>query len=125
MKTLELNHVAVYVTDLKRSVEFYQKVLKLTPIPRPAFNFPGAWFQLGTNQELHLIAELGDPFFKSHPNNHFALKVDNLDEWEDHLELSHAPYARRKPRPDGAWQVFLFDPDGHRIELFTPPPSRP
>jgi len=26
MKTLELNHVAVYVTDLKRSVEFYEKV---------------------------------------------------------------------------------------------------
>src|SRR5580765_1875988 len=82
MTTLELNHVAIYVTDLKRSIEFYQKVLRLTPIPRPAFNFPGAWFRLGTQQELHLIAELGDPFFKSHPNNHFALKVDSLDEWE-------------------------------------------
>jgi catechol 2,3-dioxygenase-like lactoylglutathione lyase family enzyme len=67
MKTLELNHVAVYATDLKRSVEFYEKVLKLTPIPRPSFNFPGTWFQLGTNQELHLIAELGDPFFQKPP----------------------------------------------------------
>ena len=90
MKTLGLNHVAVYVTDLKRSVEFYEKVLKLTPVPHFPFNFPGVWFQLGTNQELHLSAELGDPFFKSYPNNHFALKVDNLDEWEKHLELSQA-----------------------------------
>jgi lactoylglutathione lyase len=118
--TLELNHVAIYVTDLRRSIEFYQNVLRLTPIPRPAFNFPGAWFRLGTQQELHLIADLGDPFFKSHPNNHFALKVDNLDEWEEHLEKVGAEFRRRKPRPDGAWQVFLLDPDGHRIELFTP-----
>ena len=121
MTTLELNHIAIYVTDLKCSTDFYSNVLRLTPIPRPAFNFPGAWFRLGTQQELHLIAELGDPFFKSHPNNHFALKVDNLDEWEEHLEHSGAQFARRKARPDGAWQVFLLDPDGHRIELFTPP----
>jgi catechol 2,3-dioxygenase-like lactoylglutathione lyase family enzyme len=22
-------------------------------------------------------------------------------------------------RPDGAWQIFLRDPDGHVVELFT------
>ncbi len=123
MTTLELNHVALYVTDINRSSQFYRDVLRLAPIPRPAFTFPGAWFRLGVNQELHLIADLGAPFFKSHPNNHFALRVDNLDEWEPHLERSGAQYARRKQRPDGAWQVFLFDPDGHRVELFTPPPG--
>jgi len=122
MTTLELNHVALYVTDLKRSSAFYQNVLRLASIPRPAFDFPGAWFRLGTNQELHLIADLGAPFFKTHPNNHFALRVDNLDEWEQHLETSGAQFDRRKRRPDGASQVFLLDPDGHRIELFTPPP---
>jgi lactoylglutathione lyase len=119
--TLELNHVALYVTDLVRSAAFYKNVLRLTSLPRPAFNFPGAWFRLGANQELHLIADLGDPFFATHPNNHFALKVDDLDAWERHLTKSEAQYAPRKRRPDGAWQVFLLDPDAHRIELFTPP----
>src|SRR6266704_860715 len=122
MTTLELNHVALYVTDRKRSSAFYQNVLRLASIPRPAFDFPGAWFRLGTNQELHLIADLGAPFFKTHPNNHFALRVDNLDEWEQHLETSGAQFDRRKRRPAGASHVCLLDPYGHRIELFTPPP---
>jgi len=117
----ELNHVAIYVTDVQRSSDFYQRILKLEPIPRPAFSFPGAWFRLGTNQELHLIANLRSPFFPSHENNHFALKVDDLELWERHLKDVGADFAPRKPRPDGASQVFLRDPDGHMIELFTPP----
>jgi len=117
----ELNHVAIYVTDVQRSSDFYQLVLKLESIPRPAFSFPGAWFRLGTNQELHLIANLRSPFFPSHENNHFALRVDDLDPWEQHLKEVGADFAPRKPRPDGASQVFLRDPDGHVIELFTPP----
>jgi len=122
MTILELNHVAIYVTDVARSSEFYHGVLRLEAIPRPAFNFPGAWFRLGANQELHLIANLGAAFFRSHDKNHFALKVDDLDEWEKHLKKVGTDFAPKKQRPDGAWQVFLSDPDGHAIELFTPPP---
>jgi lactoylglutathione lyase len=123
MKILGLNHVALYVTDVKRSCEFYRTLLRLEPIPRPAFSYPGAWFQLGTNQELHLIAERAAPFFRSNPNNHFALQVDDLDGWEAHVKNLGADFRPRKQRPDGAWQVFLSDPDGHSIELFTPPVS--
>jgi catechol 2,3-dioxygenase-like lactoylglutathione lyase family enzyme len=121
MKITELNHVAIYVTDLKRSTEFYGRVLQLQSIPRPAFNFPGAWFRLGTSQELHLIGNRGDSHSESHRNNHFALRVDDIDAWEKHLQSIGADYAPRKKRPDGAWQVFLLDPDGHAVELFTPP----
>jgi catechol 2,3-dioxygenase-like lactoylglutathione lyase family enzyme len=121
MTTLELNHVALYVTDVKRSSAFYKDVLKLQPLPRPAFTFPGAWFRLGTAQELHLIADNGAGFFTSHPSNHFALRVDDLDEWEGHLKSTGAAFAARNQRPDGASQLFLRDPDGHVIELFTPP----
>jgi catechol 2,3-dioxygenase-like lactoylglutathione lyase family enzyme len=123
MTILELNHIAIYVTDVKRSREFYRDVLQLEQIARPAFNFPGAWFRLGSQQELHLIADHGEPFFASHDRNHFALKTDDLDAWEEHLEKMGADFAGRKARPDGAWQVFLRDPDGHVIELFTPPPG--
>jgi len=117
----ELNHVAIYVTNVERSSDFYRRALRLEPIPRPAFTFPGAWFRLGTNQELHLIAEHGPPFFRNHPGNHFALRVDDLDEWERHLKIVGADFAVKKQRPDGAWQVFLRDPDGQVVELFTPP----
>jgi lactoylglutathione lyase len=121
MTIRELNHIAIYVTDVKKSSDFYARVLNLEALPRPAFNFPGAWFRLGTSQELHLIANHGDPFFPSHDKNHFALRVDEIGEWEDHLQEVGADFRPRKRRPDGAWQVFLRDPDGHMIELFTGP----
>jgi catechol 2,3-dioxygenase-like lactoylglutathione lyase family enzyme len=119
----ELNHVALYVTDVARSVQFYSEVLQLESIPRPAFTFPGAWFRLGGRQELHLIADHGEDFLISNRNNHFALQVDDLDAWEKHLQSAGAVFRPRKRRPDGAWQVFLRDPDNHVIELFTPPPG--
>jgi len=120
MTIRELNHVAIYVTDVERSVKFYREVLRLEQIARPAFTFPGAWFRLGTNQELHLIADHGPAFFKSNENNHFALRADGLDQWERHLRDVGANAFPRKQRPDGVWQVFLRDPDGHVIELFSP-----
>ena len=119
MQIRELNHVALYVTDVTRSIEFYRTVLRLEPMSRPAFTFPGAWFRLGTGQELHLIADHGAPFFPSHEKIHFALRVDDLDSWESHLRSVKARFAPRKQRPDGVWQVFLRDPDGHVIELFA------
>ena len=121
MQVLELNHVALHVIDLEASCNFYQNTLRLEPLPRPAFTFPGAWFRLGERQELHLIGERTEPVQSHNRGNHFALRVDNLDEWETHLQKMNADFRPRKMRPDGAWQVFLRDPDGHIIELFTGP----
>ena len=42
-----------------------------------------------------------------------------------HLQQRGIAYAPRRSRPDGAFQIFLPDPDGHMIELCTPPPSSP
>jgi len=116
----ELNHVAIHVADVERSCEFYRGVLQLEQIPRPAFDFPGAWFRLGASQELHLIGRRDEPVLPRSRNNHFALRVDNIAAWEQHLEAIRAEFRPKKQRPDGAWQVFLSDPDGHFIELFVP-----
>jgi lactoylglutathione lyase len=121
MKIVELNHVAIHVRDVEIACEFYQKVLKLERLPRPAFTFPGAWFRLGSQQELHIIGERREPVQSHHRGEHFALRVDNVDQWENHLREVNADFRPRKMRPDGAWQVFVSDPDGHFIELFTGP----
>ena len=121
MKILELNHVAIHVADVERSCAFYRDVLRLEMLPRPAFDFPGAWFRLGANQELHLIGRR-EPVAPVNGNNHFALRVDDIVAWEEHLQQTGAEFRPRKQRPDGAWQIFLRDPDGHYIELFTPEP---
>lgn len=124
MKICELNHVAIHVADVEKSGAFYRTVLRLETIPRPAFTFPEAWFRLGANQELHLIGDRSETVASSNCGNHFALRVDDLDSWETHLKKVGAEFRPRKMRPDGAWQVFLRDPDGHVIELFTAPSVR-
>ena len=123
MKICELNHVAIHVSDVACSCEFYTRVLRLEPMTRPAFDFPGAWFRLGTQQELHLIGRTTEPAEPDGRNNHFALRVDDIKVWEEHLQSVGASFRPPKLRPDGASQIFLADPDGHYIELFTPPGS--
>jgi len=121
MKIHELNHVAIHVADVERSCEFYSTALRLAPLPRPAFDFPGAWFRLGASQELHLIGRRELSANSGSRSNHFALRVDNIEAWEEQLKKVGVDFRPKKMRPDGAWQVFLQDPDGHYIELFTPP----
>ena len=123
MKIAQLNHVALHVADVEESVRFYGTVLQLRSIPRPAFRFPGAWFRLGEDQELHLIGERAEPVHSHNRGNHFALAVDDLNAWEQHLTELGVPHFPRKLRPDGAEQLFLRDPDGHFVELVAGPVS--
>jgi catechol 2,3-dioxygenase-like lactoylglutathione lyase family enzyme len=121
MKTTQLNHVAIHVEDVAASQRFYEDVLHLEPMPRPSFPFPGAWYRLGEDQELHLIGERSDPVHSHNRGNHFALMVDDIDAWENYFRERQIEYVPRRTRPDGAYQIYLHDPDGHAIELCTPP----
>lgn len=120
MKQLQLNHVAIHVADVPASSRFYREILLLEEIPRPAFDFPGAWFRLGTDQELHLIGGRTQPVTSHSRGTHYALQVDDLDAWEKFLHEKRISTAR-KVRPDGVLQMYLSDPDGYVVELFQVP----
>lgn len=117
MKTLQLNHVALHVADMPRSAAFYRDVLKLAAMPRPAFDFPGAWFRVGVDQELHLIGDRAADVQSHHRGTHFAMQVDDMQAWDEHLTAAGVQRTERKTRPDGAEQIFVIDPDGHWVEL--------
>lgn len=119
----ELNHVFLHVRDLEASIHFYGDVLGLTRLPRPAFDFPGAWFALG-RQELHLAL---DPQLDPQPrqHHHFALWVADPAAARRELEARGWTQLRGpSPRPDGVQQLFVSDPDGYILELMSAPPGR-
>lgn len=119
LRITEINHIALHVSDVSESCHFYLNVLRFKPLERPAFDFPGAWFQIGSHQELHLIGNRAENVLSGSRSNHFALEVENLSDWEQHLKEQKATYRPPKPRPDGIAQIFVKDPDGYWIELFS------
>ena len=126
LRVQSLDHVTLVVHDLERSRRFYVDVLGMAEVERPAFSFPGLWFQAGATQ-IHLILEnpesgpAGQPAGareKSSRHQHFAFRLEDARAAAGRLEELGVPFvALPKLRPDGYVQVFVTDPDGHIVEL--------
>jgi catechol 2,3-dioxygenase-like lactoylglutathione lyase family enzyme len=124
-----LHHVAISVSDLARSKEFYGGLLGLEEIDRPAFPFDGAWYRLG-HQELHLIVGR-DPTFRvgkgvTLEDGHFAIRVKNFQAALAYLESKGCHTGGDEPGRSmrvnpmsitGYPQIHLLDPDRNVIEI--------
>ncbi|HKE82578.1 MAG TPA: VOC family protein [Vicinamibacterales bacterium] len=115
------HHVAVCVTDLARAKAFYGGVLGLTELPRPPFDFGGAWYQLGDRQ-LHLIVHPPTLTMRrtmeiDAKDGHLAIRVASYQQALDHLRR-HGIECLDRPRNLTPWpQIYVCDPDGNVIEF--------
>jgi len=99
MTTVEsLHHVGIAVTDLVRSRHFYTTVLCLEEIPRPDFDFDGAWFRVG-DQQIHLIVQRRTEMPWEDDirtrGNHIALRVRSYRGTREHLQSLGVPFEGR------------------------------
>ena len=117
MRILDLNHVALHVSDVAASVHFYGEVLGLQAKKRPDFNFDGAWFALGDVRELHLLEGREEPVPSHHRAGHLAIEVESVEDAAEFLRGKGLDLHGPQTRPDGALQVFVVDPDGHWVEF--------
>jgi catechol 2,3-dioxygenase-like lactoylglutathione lyase family enzyme len=119
----DLHHVSLSVTDLDRAKRFYSDVLGLNEVPRPAFDFPGAWYVVGDRQ-LHLIVHTTPRTLRGTTeidgrDGHFAMRVEDYDAALEHLR-AHGVEVRERPTNPTPWaQLYVTDPDGNVIELNT------
>ncbi len=128
IRVRQIDHVTFVVRDLEASRAFYEGVLGMECVPRPAFSFPGLWFQAGGTQ-IHLILEHTEsgPAGASRDDgvaisrtHHVAFEVPEAKPAIDRLqELGIAIVSGPKFRPDGPTQFYVLDPDGNLIELFA------
>jgi glyoxylase I family protein len=122
-----LHHVSVSVTDLERARRFYREVLGLTEIPRPAFDFPGAWFSLG-DRELHLLVHTTPRSLRGTTDvdprdGHLALRVSDYDAMLERLRTHGVEAVASRVNPTPWSQLYLADPDGNMIELNVERPA--
>jgi lactoylglutathione lyase len=118
-----LNHIALYVTDLKLSTAFYQQIIGLDTIPEPFHDGKHTWFSIGDNSHLHLIQGATTP--ANHPKNtHLCFSVASVDLFTETLnkhKVNWENWAGEKSivtkRVDGVKQVYFKDPDGYWIEV--------
>ena len=122
-KKPRINHIALYVMDLKTSTHFYQQVIGLDTIPEPFHDGRHTWFSLGTPGHLHIIsgAAAKTPHDK---NTHLCFSVPSINEFIANLKkhkVEFENWAGEKNtvtnRVDGVKQIYFTDPDGYWIEI--------
>jgi glyoxylase I family protein len=115
---LSLHHASVIVANVEKSRAFYCDILGLQQIDRPDLGFPGAWFQVGT-QQIHLL-ELKNPDpVTGRPEHggrdrHIALNALSLAPVQDALTKASIVYTLSK---SGRKALFCRDPDGNAVEI--------
>ena len=133
-----LGHIALTVTDLDASIDWYSRVFSISQMMEEAH--PGGVGKLLTDEAFSFVVVLhrhesngGELFGETRTGlDHVGLNVPtraDLDAWADHLEangvvrsdtadkpLTQSPIAER---PYGAVLVFR-DPDNIQLELFCP-----
>jgi glyoxylase I family protein len=136
MAQLALHHVNLIVTDLPRSLAFYQNLFGLRIMERPPFKSVGAWLACGALQ-VHLTLHPPGSFRTGNIDNddcalwprfpHFAFRTDDFDGAlatltangfrEDAAEDDPMRVMVRRNGPAGFPQLYLLDPDRNIIEI--------
>jgi len=118
-----LNHIALYVLDLKISTNFYQNIIGLDTIPEPFHDGRHTWFGVGKQGHLHIIS--GAKAATTHDKNtHLCFSVPSVNDFIPNLTKNNIAFENWAGQPntvtnrvDGVKQIYFKDPDGYWIEI--------
>ena len=99
-----INHISLYVSNLQRSTDFYQKVFGCTVNKRDGNN----QLMFGKN---FLVLRPGNPPAKV---DHFAIGVDNFNKESVTADLKARGVT---PKEEGDAAFHVVDPDGYPVQI--------
>jgi len=116
-----IDHVAIHVADLDRSVQFYERNFGFKHYFQHA---AGNGLQIAYLKLADTVLELTHHSDGTMAGFHFCLETDDFAETveklqRDGVKLVRAPHdtAARAPRENGWRRVVFAGPDGEQIEL--------
>jgi len=119
-----LAHVAIKVTDLDRTLDFYVNKLGFPEMLRLYNDNGNTWLvylRITDDQYLEVFPGAENdraPGWNANGMNHMCLAVNDINGLVKQIEAAGIPLLMPlKLALDGNWQAWIEDPDGNRIEL--------
>ena len=131
MSLAHLQHFLIQTHSIEKTRDWYVEVLGMRAGWNPDFGFPVCWLYIGDVDVLH-ITEGGAGVSDARKNylgqqsealegtgviDHVAFRAEEPGSVIKHLEGLGVPYTTRQVNQQGLFQVFLFDPNGVKVEL--------
>jgi catechol 2,3-dioxygenase-like lactoylglutathione lyase family enzyme len=123
-KTDGILESSLYVSDLLRSVRFYEEIFGFRVISE--FGDRGCAMHAGTHQVLLLFKKGASRTIQSPHDGDgelhiaFAIPTDELANWESWLHTRGIAVEEKRKWVLGGWSLYFRDPDRHLVELATP-----
>ncbi|HVG50256.1 MAG TPA: VOC family protein [Xanthobacteraceae bacterium] len=126
-----MEHFLIQSADIEATKDWWVKVLGMRVGPSPDFKFPVYWLYIGDKDVLHLTqggANVSENRMKylgqtsqatqgSGVVDHIGFRATGLDETISHLTHLGIDFKERQVDDQGLYQLFLFDPNGVKVEL--------
>lgn len=131
MPLSHIEHVLIQSADMAATRDWYVRVLGFRVGPNPDFKFPVCWLYLGDQDVIHVTeggAQVSDNRRRyvgqessatqgSGVIDHVAFRCTGLEQMLEQLGALDVPFKRRQVSDQGLYQLFLFDPNGIKVEL--------
>lgn len=120
VKILTINHVGIPFADRAECMLMYRDLLNLKLIPHQGDGNTLAWTEVPDGSMVHVIGppETLDP--REDARQHTAFEVADIEAAAEALIEADVEIAEGiGTRYDGQHYMFIYDPDGNRIEIAT------
>jgi catechol 2,3-dioxygenase-like lactoylglutathione lyase family enzyme len=123
-KTEGILESSLYVADVARSAQFYEKIFGFRTISD--FGGRGCAMEAGSRQVLLLFKKGGSRTIQSPHDGDgelhlaFAIRAGELAGWEAWLKENEIAVVEKRRWDLGGQSIYFRDPDRHLIEIATP-----
>src|SRR3954468_7665002 len=132
MPVSHIEHFLVAADNIDTTRDWYARVLGMQSGPHPDFGFPGHWMYVNDVDGVHIgpSAKQADEIQKkclgrtsqdsgtgTGAVDHIAFRATGLRAMLEHLRREKVAFSQRRANGQALFQLFLYDPNGIKIEL--------
>ena len=131
MPLSHIEHFLLQTADMEGTRKWYVEVLGMRVGPSPDFKFPVFWMYLGDKDVVHVteggkgvsenrrkyVGQQSDAVSGTGVVDHIAFRATGLRDMIAHLTKLGIDFKQRRVDDQGLYQLFLFDPNGVKVEL--------